>query len=194
MLQPPSSHCCFLSSSVLRPGYRVKVRRGVWFTLRLIKTQLAVHATRQGISHVWIVFSYPAFVAHLFSFFSLAISVPTPPFSFSWCFSLQECAPDESEDVLLAKWLFGEEMSEGCGSERWRRQKEEGCRCDLSRNQQQMAGTKARRGDEQRGAGGSRELGSRGKQSKRSRAQGCTRGRELKSILHKCLCGGRDPP
>lgn len=76
--------------------------------------------------------------------------MPTPPFSYSWCISLQECAPDEPEDALLAKWPFGKEILGGCGSGQRRRQKEEDC---ASRIWQQMAGTKTRRGDEQRGAG-----------------------------------------
>lgn len=105
--------------------------------------------------------------------------MPTPPFSYRWCFSLQECAPDEPKDALLAKWLFGKEILGGCGSGQQRRQKEEYCGCDSSSNWQQMAGTKTRRGDAQWGAGGNSELDSRRKWLRHSGAQGCTRGRTL---------------
>lgn len=55
---------------------------------------------------------FPKSVHCLFVFLFLpGYSMPTPPFFFNWCFSIQECSPNELEDVFLARWLIGEDAS-----------------------------------------------------------------------------------
>lgn len=101
-----SNHCLLLLSFKTR--YRVDVRWDVLSPKGSLKTLLAVCVTWHGISLFCAAHSSPAFNAYLFLHFLPSYLHASPTLLSS--FFLLECAADEPEDALLAKWLFGVEI------------------------------------------------------------------------------------